>query len=158
MTSNKQAIANKANAQKAGVKTDAGKAKIRFNAFKHGLTSKALIAHVSDLDETMDFYLEVLQGLRESFIPRNFFEEQQVDLMARALIKLRRCDIWEAQHFKEEMKIIGDAVYLYVHPMENALRYRQAIENQYYRAMLTLQQARGPRQLDLFCTGGNHGD
>lgn len=158
MASSKQVAANKANSQKAGVKSEEGKAVVRFNSFKHGLTSGTLLAHISKLKETENLYLEILQGLRDSFQPRNFFEEQQIDLMAKALIKMRRCDLWESEQFKEESFNFDGNPKLEVSQIERVIRYRQAIENQYYRAMLTIQQARGPRQMDLFCSGGSYGD
>ena len=44
MTSSKQIQANRANAKKStGPKTEAGKARSRRNAWKHGLTAETLI-------------------------------------------------------------------------------------------------------------------
>ena len=44
MTSEKQILANRLNALKAGVKTEEGKAAVRLNAVTHGFFSKAVLA------------------------------------------------------------------------------------------------------------------
>jgi hypothetical protein len=145
---------------KPGVKTEIGKAKVRHNAFKHGLTAKALISDLSNLQESEAEYLAIVDGLRESFQPRNYFEEGLIEQMAKAQFKSRRFDIFEATLFNDrEVFIPGRSLnealeVSYPEQFQLALKYKQAIESQYYRALIALQQSRQPKQMDLFLPEG----
>ena len=50
MISQKQLIANRKNARKGGVKTEAGKALVRLNALKHGLLCREVLLPGEDND------------------------------------------------------------------------------------------------------------
>lgn len=137
---------------KAGVKTQEGKEIVRHNAFKHGLTSKSLLSGLQTIKESQEQYQAIFQGLRDSFRPRNFFEETQVDLMARAFFKMNRYEVLEASAFFEEFELLENRSELKAKDsrLELALKYKGSIESQFFRAFSALVQSRQPQQLDLF--------
>lgn len=153
----KQNQANKHNSQNAGVKTDEGKAIVRHNAIKHGLTSKELISRLSNYKETVEDFETILDGLGETFHPRNYFEETLIQKMAKAQLKMRRHEVVEASLFKDDDSYFNrqDSVVINCHnTFELLLKYRQSIEAQYYRALESLYRARQAQQLDLFLSEG----
>jgi hypothetical protein len=88
----KQNEANRRNAQKStGPTTEAGKAKIRFNALKHGMTAKvAVLPHEDSIS-----YEELRRTTIESYQPANGAELMLVDLIAInywRLLRARRAE------------------------------------------------------------------
>jgi hypothetical protein len=149
----KQVEANRLNAKNAGVKTEAGKAKIRFNALKHGLSSKNILTESKFILENAETYNEMLEGLTDSLGPRNFFEHSIVDQMARALFKFQRYECLEARALAEDWSvsdILSMGPESKADKLTTALRYKAAIETQFYKAYSALLLARSPKQLDLF--------
>lgn len=87
MTTEKQAAANKANAQQStGAKTDAGKAIVSGNAIKHGILSRRLIL----AGENPDDYSQLLDGLIEALKPAGTYELVLVEKMAAAIWRQMR--------------------------------------------------------------------
>lgn len=163
MATEKQIQANIKNAEKAGVKSEDGRNTVRHNSFKHGLTSNSLISKLKSHKESKVEYLEIVEGLRSSLNPRNYFEEGLVEQMAKAQFKLKRFDALEASHFAEQ-RDTEPTFYstiernqaeweLYLRNSDQFhlfLKYKQSIEGQYYRALFALSQGRQAKQLDLF--------
>uniref|UniRef100_A0A7C4M3H9 Uncharacterized protein n=1 Tax=candidate division CPR3 bacterium TaxID=2268181 RepID=A0A7C4M3H9_UNCC3 len=85
MTSEKQIKANRENAQKGGIKSAEGKAIVRFNSLKHGLTSVIL----SDYDNGIDFD-EISNKLIEELDPSNLIERMLVERIAINYLRMVR--------------------------------------------------------------------
>lgn len=160
MTSEKQKLANQQNAKLAGVKTEAGKNKVRYNSLKHGLTAKCLVVNTSaKYEEKIGSFEELVDGLTQTFKPRNFHEELLLDQMAKALFKLRRCEHLEAACFESVSSgvftLLSEesdkrfCIYM-TNQFELVQKYRSSLEGQYYRALHTLKDGRAAHQLDLF--------
>lgn len=150
MATQAQIDANRENAKKAGVKTEGGKNKVRFNALKHGLTSKTIVRHLPFFKENLKDYENLLGGLEESLNPRNAFEGTLVTMMATAIFKMQRCDRMEADSLdeysfeKEKLRIAHNGGF------DLTMRYRTSIDNQFFRALEALSASRSSKQLDLF--------
>ena len=87
MTTQKQASANKENAQKStGAKTAAGKAIIASNALKHGLFTRHLVIE----GEQVEDYHSLLNGLMTSLTPVGTLESILVEKIASAIWKQKR--------------------------------------------------------------------
>ena len=155
MSSEKQIEANRVNSLLAGVKTEEGKQVSRHNSFRHGLTGSSLLSKFKSYEETQEQYLLIVEGLRSCFKPRNFFEESLIAQMAKAQFKQRRFDEVEATCFIEDMNFITRQDCLQfgnVSTLELALKYKNSMDVQYYRALETLIRTR--QQLDLFFNEG----
>lgn len=148
MATEKQIKANRENAKLAGVKTAEGKAIARHNSFKHGLRAKDLLAAFADIPDAEVALDKILKSLQESFSPQNGFEEVLVGRMALAQFKQSLGDQLELQSFEHrETWKLGLAI-----------KYRNALDAQFYRAYAILMQSRQQQQsLDSFVpTGGNN--
>jgi hypothetical protein len=164
MSSQKQTEANRLNSQNAGVKTETGKSIVRHNSFKHGLTSTKLISNLQNYQETQEQFERILEGLIQSMKPRNFFELTQVEIMAKAQLKMERYDCLEACNFtdkdgslelfqpKPKFSILNQELF------ELALKYLGSIQTQYYRAFEALIKGRQWAQMDLFLPEGGKGE
>ena len=87
MASDKQLIANRANAMRStGPKTAAGKALSRMNAHKHGLTAETIIIG----DEDPRAFDSCGQSLRRNGNPRPGIESELVERMAVHMWRMRR--------------------------------------------------------------------
>ena len=76
MSSDKQLIANQANARRStGPRTAAGKNKSRYNALKHGLTGARVVVPGEDPGE----YDAFCSRLMSEFAPQSTFEEDLID-------------------------------------------------------------------------------
>lgn len=156
MPTEAQIKANRANSQGAGVKTEEGKRISRHNSFKHGMTAETLLDSVRGLSESETQYLAVVEGLRQSLGPKNYFEETLIEGMAKAQFKLRRFDLLEATYIRDCESPFGDALNFQQLLVSDdrfslALKYKQSLEAQYFRALEYLIRARqAEKQLDLF--------
>ena len=163
MASEKQVQANRKNAEKAGVKSEEGKNTIRYNSFKHGLTANSIISDLKSYGESHEEYLEIVEGLRSSLLPRNYLEEGLVEQMAKAQFKLKRFDVIEASQISEQRDLEPpsftffernnakwDLYFRNADQFQLVLKYKQSIESQYYRALYALNHSRQAKQLDLF--------
>jgi hypothetical protein len=118
------------------------------------MTAKTLLSRGENLEESQAEYLAIVEGYRASFQPQNYFEEGLIEAMAKVQFKLRRFDALEAASFRprsdlfrlesEEVEIARPGQFLL------ALKYRGALESQFYRALSALQQARSHKQIQLF--------
>lgn len=150
MASEKQIIANQNNAQHAGVKSEEGKLKVRQNSFKHGLTSKSILASHGEYNESISDFEEILEELIISFNPMNNFEFSLIETMALAKFKMRRCDLLEVSCLTKDCNNFfnSNPVVLSIDPNQNfelVLRYRQSLEGQFYRALETLMRVKDSR-------------
>lgn len=147
--SDKQFEANRHNALKGGVKTDEGKAIIRFNARTHGILAN-LIA-----DYEYDFHKMYLDQLFDEFKPETIIENILVERIALHYLKLYRL-------FKAESEFIESCLYpsglsLSAVCEEHApqikqqniqqlsdiySRYEVITENRLYRAIRELKESR----------------
>jgi len=94
--SEKQLAANRANAQKStGPCTEEGRAAVRFNGLKHGLSAKSLCLPGDDPEE-LDAFLDNFEA---DFRPTNQTEAELVMQIAMASWRLRRFRRVEAAHF-----------------------------------------------------------
>lgn len=120
------------------------------------------------IDEALELYEELVQDLINSFGPKNQHEESLITLMATALWKLCRFDNYEASLWNDKIErhysLIQDESddqhikITNLGKMESALKYKQSMEAQYYRAFAALIEGRkANRELDLFLNfGENH--
>jgi len=82
--SEKQLEANKANAQKGGVKTEEGKEIVKYNALKHGLLAKEAIITVGEGAENPEEFNTFLNDLKAHLDPAGTLEEILVEKIAVA--------------------------------------------------------------------------
>ena len=93
MASEKQSVANRANAKlSTGPKTQSGKTQSRKNAWKHGLTAKALVIKG---ENPKDFDL-VRAEFEAQFKPQNALQFELVERLAVTAWRLRRIPAFEA--------------------------------------------------------------
>ena len=87
MTSERQIEANRRNAmQSTGPRTPEGKAVVRTNAVKHGLTAMVTVLPDEDLGEFIGFERRLLEDLA----PEGELEKVLADIIIAALWRLRR--------------------------------------------------------------------
>jgi hypothetical protein len=99
MSSEKQILANRLNAQKStGPKTANGKAASRTNAFKHGLLSEDVIIPGEDPEK----FAYLNSQLERELEPIGFQEAEIVERMAAFMWRLRRLHRVEAGIFVHE--------------------------------------------------------
>ena len=111
MTSPKQMEANKKNARKGGVKTETGKAIVKYNALKHGLLAKEIVITVgegAESSEEFDGLLGDLQGQLQAAGP---VEEMLVEKIAIAYWRLRRACRYEVGLIRHELDNATDDFY-----------------------------------------------
>jgi hypothetical protein len=82
--SEKQLEANRRNArQSTGPRTDAGKHASRQNAVTHGLLAKAVVITAGDYQEDPEEFAQLLDDLREQFLPVGVAEDLEVQEITR---------------------------------------------------------------------------
>ena len=84
MASDQQIAANRENAKLGGVKTDEGKAVVRFNARKHGILAQL----ISDYEENV--YQHFLDQVFAEYDPKTWQEEMLVERIAICYLQLYR--------------------------------------------------------------------
>ncbi len=67
--SNKQLEANKKNAQKGGIKTQEGKAIVKYNALKHGLLAKEAVITIGEGAESPEEFNALLEDMKKQLAP-----------------------------------------------------------------------------------------
>ena len=93
MSSEKQVVANRANAKRStGPKTATGKALARMNAHKHGLTVETIVIG----DEDPNAFDMLRAELEEEYNPRPGTESELVERLAVHMWRMRRIPIFEA--------------------------------------------------------------
>ena len=99
MATQAQIDANRANAQKStGPRTAEGRAAVRQNALKHGLTSMSPVAPGEDPAE----FLQFLAGWTQSYLPIGPAEEEVLRTAVVASWRLRRIPAIEAGYYEME--------------------------------------------------------
>ena len=97
MTSKKQIEANKQNALKGGVKTEAGKTVSRMNATKYGFFSKIITEY--DKLEHSDFCKEIYA----CFKPESEYEKQLVEILLSNFLTYRRICFVEREYIQTKL-------------------------------------------------------
>jgi hypothetical protein len=104
--SEKKAATNRANAQNStGPRTEAGKAKVRYNALRHGLLSeKVLYAH-----EEPQKYRRFAEKMQTELDPQGAVEELLTERIVTSAWRLRRC-LWIETKVAESNCIVQDDI------------------------------------------------
>src|SRR5579864_5355464 len=104
MSSEKQIAANRLNAQKStGPKTPEGRAAVRLNGIKHGLTAETLVLP----GESQADFQALLDSYQAEHAPATPTEEALVLQLAMAIWRLRRLYHQEAGYHAYEMKFLN---------------------------------------------------
>lgn len=144
MTSDKQIAANRENAKKAGVRTDAGKAVSRRNALKHGILSSELIIEHDQYTEDRELFHRFRRELFEELQPVGMIEMMHVDRLLtlywrmrrvahaeRAMIERSMTETTMASHHEETQKVesYADSVEeKYRKKVRSSLTHRRMLE------------------------------
>jgi hypothetical protein len=105
MTSDKKIETNRKNARRStGPRTDKGKAVSRFNAVKHGLLARQVVARGHWMKESADEFDSLCRELHKSLGPVGPLEEMLVSQIVTASWRLRRARTAEAG----EIAVNGD--------------------------------------------------
>lgn len=154
--SEKQVEANRLNGLKGGVKSEAGKEKVRLNALKHGLLSQEVYLE-SENKETLQ---ELVGNLFLSIQPEGELEKILADRIVSGVWRLRRLLVIERsvlelkeglnlnsltygsdQTEKAEIRdMLKDDLF------ERLMRYETTIERGIYRALHELQRLQAMRK------------
>jgi hypothetical protein len=110
-SSEKQVQANRANASKGGVKTDEGKAIVKYNALKHGLLAKEVVITAGEGAESQQEFDAVLAALTDQFDPQGTLEEILVEKIAVAYWRLRRAHKYEVGLIRQQLNNAADNYY-----------------------------------------------
>lgn len=154
--SDKQLQANQINSLGGGVKTDAGKEIVRFNARKHGILANLISKY------EQDFYHQILDQLIEELNPTTAVETIIVERVAVYYLRLQRLAKAENELIKSCLNrteyndlFFSEVTKKGYKPIVNSddidklhglyARYETAIENRMYRAIKELQ---GYRRVD----------
>ena len=154
MVSEIQVIANKENAKKGGVKTEEGKAAVRFNALKHGLLSQQVVLSGEDR--------HAFHELRESFMtalqPEGPVENMLVDTIVSTYWRMGRLVMLETCYIQKKlgptrrtysMEECADAVhrvFACTNAMANLNRYEAALERKFFKALHELERLQMARK------------
>jgi len=154
MTTQAQINANRLNAQKAGVKTDAGKEIVRYNAIRHGVLQKTLIASEKDDAQAMLSLLLVEQE------PHGVIENLLLESMVISYMRMQRAMQAEKAFLTQEFMPmirydshttdetdsiqVGNSEYGTLD--KTYMRYITACERQFYRALHELQRVQALRK------------
>ena len=98
--SNIQKVVHPKNQRKGGPKTKKGKKKVRYNAAKHGILSKAAILP----SEKKQDYIQLLSSLLESIQPKNTIEEMLIEKLAICHWRLARVYRFEESIMASELE------------------------------------------------------
>lgn len=102
--SEKQLEANRANAQKGGVKTPEGKEIVKYNALKHGLLAKEVVITIGEGAENPEEFNALLGDLNTQLKPEGTLEEMLVEKIAVAYWRLRRSYRYEVGLIRQEFR------------------------------------------------------
>jgi hypothetical protein len=142
MVSEKQLIANRENAKLGGVKTEAGKAIVKYNAIKHGLTAKEVVVRGEDPEG----YTQLLDNLNAEHVPQGEIETQLVCRIAFCIWRLKRSARMESDILADDWKNSRPYFQSYLKKWQDVSRYETTIERQMYRAMQELERIQRARR------------
>ncbi len=111
MTSDKQVIANRRNARKGGVKTEEGKAIVKYNALKHGLLAKEVVITVGEGAERPEEFANLLDDLQGQLGVVGPIEEMLLEKIAVAYWRLRRAQRYEVGLIRNKLDTATDDFY-----------------------------------------------
>ena len=146
MTTDKQIVANRQNAQKStGPRTTEGKVLARKNSIKHGLLSKDLVIREEDakaLQALMDDLFATLQPLGK-------IEEVLTEKIGSTLWRLQRLISAESQALEDrdwmgELRKLQEVYNSSI--LSSISRYESNLERTLYRVLHELQRLQGMRQ------------
>jgi hypothetical protein len=109
--SEKQLEANKANAQKGGVKTAEGKEIVKYNALKHGLLAKEIVITIGEGAENPEEFNALLEDLNTQLKPEGTLEDVLVEKIAVAYWRLKRAYKYEVGLIRNELDNTTDKFY-----------------------------------------------
>jgi hypothetical protein len=154
MPTAKQIAASRANGQKShGPTTNAGKAKSRYNALKHGIHAESQIM----FDETAEDLAELAAELHGQYDPADSTERFLVDTLINNEWRLRRlrtveADLWQTgvntyldKHPEIERATSGDAFATIGPTFERLQRIVNSCERAYHRALKSLAALQAAR-------------
>jgi len=110
-TSEKQIEANKQNARKGGVKTEEGKAIVKYNALKHGLLAKEVVITAGEGVESQEEFNGLLDDLLKQLQTVGPVEEMLAEKIAIAYWRLRRAYRYEVGLIRHELDNATDDFY-----------------------------------------------
>lgn len=153
--SKKQLEANHKNGFMGGVKSEAGKEKIRLNAMKHGLLSQEVCLE----NENKEAFLKLIDNLILTIKPEGELEKILADRIASGVWRLRRILVIERSIFELKDGLSLNLAYgegqvekaeirdmLKDDLFERLMRYETTIERGIYRALHELQRLQAMRQ------------
>jgi len=162
-TNPKQLEANRCNAQRStksgdacGPRTSAGKARVKFNALKHGLLAKSVILPIRSRSEKQSHFDALLAQLIEELKPVGILEDMLVEKIAVSYWRLRRALRAEAGEITDNIRDFRryrfdtNPATLALPSSSDTLkivRYQNAIERQLHRAITQLQRLQEHRCL-----------
>jgi hypothetical protein len=162
MPTEKQIAANRRNSNKStGPKSAEGKAAIRFNALRHGLTAENIVLSIEERPVFEQLHDEFLAEHR----PATPTERLLVEQMVAAAWRLRRVRATETAYFDREMERLDNLaksdypqpgpwdrmayVFRWDNTSSNTLallaRYEARLERSFYKALRELQRLRAQR-------------
>ncbi|MBU8933717.1 MAG: hypothetical protein KOO62_06885 [candidate division Zixibacteria bacterium] len=154
--SQKQIEANRRNAQfSTGPKTDEGKQCVRFNALKHGLLARTIVAPSRNNHETQAAFDNLLGAFREELRPEGLIEEMLVEEIAVCYWRQQRAirvEAGEIQQLQDRCGREDDNAYNDTLALPNdsdvykITRYETAIEHRLHRALTQLDRRQKSRR------------
>ncbi len=156
-TSPKQLEANSRNAQRStGPRTPAGKARVKFNALRHGLLAKSVILPIRSRSEKRSHFDALLIQLIDELKPVGILEDMLVEKIAVSYWRLRRALRAEGGEISDRIRrfrryqLTTDPATRAIPSSPdtlNILRYENAIERQLHRAITQLRSLQEQRCL-----------
>ena len=154
--SDKQLAANRRNATRStGPRTPEGKARVKWNALKHGLLARSVVVPLKGGPENRRQFRALLEQLHEELQPVGMIEEMLVEQIAVAYWRRRRALRAEAGEITD--KVSDWRRYRWeTHPgtlvlpskgdIYKIMRYETAIDRQLHRAVNQLERLQNRRQ------------
>ena len=140
MTSAAQERANRLNATRStGPRTEAGKEKTKFNATRHGLTSRQPVLRSEDRED----YEELRRQFYEDHQPIGKTEETLVDEIAQCWWRLQRARLHETEAMNNTVVINKGFFEGWLAPI---LRYMTTAERAWHRALTQLRIVQNDRR------------
>jgi hypothetical protein len=134
MTTEKQIQANRINALKGGVKTEAGKQKVRLNAVTHGFFSNDILFPGED----RQYLIDLRERLTAEVQPVGEIETLLLETFILGYWRIKRLVDYE----KRNVRLSND--YRYSLP-EKIMRYINTLQRQNYRAVHELEKRQKAR-------------
>jgi hypothetical protein len=155
MTSERQAEANRQNAQKStGPRTPAGKAVVALNGIKHGLLSRESLIKGESEAELVDFG----KRLRAKLAPVGELELLLADRVISTAWRPRRLVAVETMHFNREHSVDFGFKNCGRETMGVLSRYETTLERSLYKALHELQRLQAARRTNRPASrGGGRG-